>query len=203
MRIQFGADDVRILDESRSWQGHFSVRQLRLQHRLFAGGWSETLRREVFDRGDAVGVLPWDPLRDELVMLEQFRVGAMRNSDSPWMLELVAGVVEAGEDDEKVARRETQEEADLHIEQLEPVACFYPSAGACTEQVRLFVGKVSSAAAGGLHGCAEEGEDIRVHVLPRPQVLQWLEQGLINNGHTLITLQWLQIHGDALRRRWL
>jgi ADP-ribose pyrophosphatase len=202
MKTRFNADDVRILEQEEAWSGHFYLRRLHLQHRLFAGGWSETLAREVFDRGDAVGVLPWDPVRDELIMLEQFRPGAMRGDDSPWMLELVAGVVEVGESDTDVALRETREEAGLEVQQLEPVACFYPSAGACSEQVRLFVGRVDSAGAGGLHGCAEEAEDIQVHVLPRQQVLDWLQAGRINNGHTLIALQWLQLHGDNLRRRW-
>ena len=202
MKLQFGASDVRIVEQPRVFEGHFNVRRLSLQHRLFVGGWSDTLQREIFDRGDAVGVLPWDPARDELVMLEQFRPGAVRGDDSPWMLELVAGVVEAGESDEDVALREAREEADLAIDALEPVASFFPSAGACSEQVRLFVGRVSSEGAGGLHGCAHENEDIRVHVLPRAQVFEWLDQGLINNGHTLIALQWLRIHGASLAERW-
>lgn len=202
MKTRFSADDVRILEQQEAWNGHFSVRRLRLQHRLFAGGWSEALSREIFDRGDAVGVLPWDPARDELIMLEQFRPGAMRSEDSPWMLELVAGVVEDGESDTDVAHREMREEAALEVQQLEPVACFYPSAGACSEQVRLFVGRVDGTGAGGLHGCEHEGEDILVHALPREQVLQWMAQGRINNGHTLIALQWLALNGEALRRRW-
>jgi ADP-ribose pyrophosphatase len=202
MDFKFGARDVRIIEQPQAYSGHFSLRRLSLQHRLFGGGWSETLTREVFDRGDAVGVLPWDPRRDELVMLEQFRVGAVRDQDNPWMLELVAGIVEAGENDAEVALREAQEEAALELLALEPVACFYPSAGACSEQVRLFVGRVDSDGVGGVHGCSDEGEDIRVHVLPRLQVLEWLAAGKISNGHTLIALQWLQINGDALAQRW-
>ena len=96
MELCFGAQDVRVIEESQTFAGYFSVRRVSLQHRLFAGGWSDPLSREVFERGDAVGVLPWDPVSDELIMLEQFRVGAMRGTDSPWMLELVAGVVEDG-----------------------------------------------------------------------------------------------------------
>jgi ADP-ribose pyrophosphatase len=157
----------------------------------------------VFDRGDAVGVLPWDPVTDELILLEQFRVGAMRGGDSPWMLELVAGIVEAGESDQEVARREAVEEAALDIQELEPVACYYPSSGACSEQVRLFVGKAARPTAPGIHGCTDEGEDIRVHVLPREQVMALLDAGEIVNGHTLITLQWLRLHGESLRERWL
>ena len=202
MDMQFTAQDLRVVADSRVYEGHFAVRRISLQHRLFAGGWSETLEREVFERGDAVGVLPWDPVRDELVMLEQFRVGALRGADSPWMLELVAGIVEAGESDEDVAGREAMEEASLEIQSLEPIARFYPSAGACSEQVRLFIGRVDSGAAGGVHGCAGEGEDIRVHALPRQQLMQWLAEGKISNGHTLVALQWLQIHEQTLRRRW-
>jgi ADP-ribose pyrophosphatase len=202
MKFKFGAADVRILNETAAYSGHYGVRQLRLQHKLFAGGWSDELSRELFERGDAVGVLPWDPVRDELVMIEQFRVGAIRGEENPWMLELVAGVVEPGESDESVARRESLEEAGIEVLVLEPIARFFPSAGACSEQLRLFVGQVDSSSAGGLHGNAEESEDIRVHVLPRAQVLEMLACGEINNGHTLIALQWLQLHGDALRQRW-
>jgi ADP-ribose pyrophosphatase len=203
VNFRFGAQDVRVLADETLWSGFFSMRRLTLQHRLFAGGWSAELTRELFERGDAVGVLLYDPQRDELVMLEQFRVGALRGQDNPWMLELVAGVVEPGEDDASVARREALEEAALEIMELEPTACFYPSAGACSEQVRLFIGKVCSEKAGGIHGCEHEGEDIRLHVMARQEVLRRLQAGEITNGHTLIALQWLQIHGDELRTRWL
>jgi ADP-ribose pyrophosphatase len=202
MQLSFGAQDVRLREDSQAHSGYFSVRRLVLSHRLFAGGWSDPLTRELFERGDAVGVLPWDPERDELIMLEQFRVGAMRGEDSPWMLELVAGVVEEGESDEEVARREAVEEAALEIQQLHPVACYYPSAGACSERVRLFIGKVSSPSEAGIHGCRDEGEDIKVHVMPRQQVVELLESGQIANGHTLIALQWLQLHAADLRERW-
>jgi ADP-ribose pyrophosphatase len=202
MKRRFGADDVRVVAEQQVFSGYFSVRKATVQHRLFAGGWSDSLSREVFDRGDAVGVLPWDPVTDELIMLEQFRIGAMRGTDSPWMLELVAGIVEPGETDEQVARREAVEEAALVIHDLEPVATLYPSAGACSEQVRLFIGKASRPDELGVYGNANEGEDIQVHVLPRRQVLDWLTAGHINNGHTLIALQWLALHGDKLRERW-
>lgn len=203
MNLRFGPGDLQILSDVTAWSGYFSIRRITLRHRLFSGGWSGELTRELFERGDAVGVLLYDPLRDELVMLEQFRVGAIRDSDSPWMLELVAGIVEAGESDQAVARREAVEEAALEIEEFESIASFFPSAGACSEQVRLFVGKVSSAGAGGVHGCADEGEDIQLHVMSRPEVLELLAAGKITNGHTLIALQWLQIHGEALRQRWL
>ena len=202
LELTFGAQDVRILEQQTAWSGHFAIRKLTLQHRRFAGGWSEPLVREVFERGDAVGVLPYDPVTDSLVMIVQFRPGAMRGDDSPWMLELIAGVVESGESDEQVVHREAMEEAGCELSELLPIATVLPSAGACTEQVRLFCGRVSSAAIGGIHGLVEEGEDILVHSVSRHDALQLLAQDLIPNGHTLIALQWLHIHGQSLRERW-
>ena len=202
IELKFGAQDVRMLDEQTVWTGHYAMRRLTIQHRRFAGDWSDPLVREVFERGDAVAVLPYDPVTDSLVMIEQFRPGAMRGDDSPWMLELIAGVVEDGENDEDVAHREAMEEAACSLSELTPIATVFPSAGACSEQVRLFCGRVSSAAIGGLHGLQEEGEDILVHSVSREDALQMLADDLIPNGHTLIALQWLHIHGESLRERW-
>lgn len=202
MRLRFGEDAVRVLAEESAYRGFFSLRRLTLQHRLFAGGWSEPLTRELFERGDAVGVLPYEPESDSLVMLEQFRPGALRAGESPWMLELIAGVVEPGEDDAAVAHREAREEAACEFSELLPIARYYPSAGACTEQVRLFCGRVVSAGVGSIQGADGEGEDILVHRVPRLEALDMLARGEIVNGHTLIALQWLQLQGDALRQRW-
>jgi ADP-ribose pyrophosphatase len=202
VELTFGAQDVRLLEDQTVWSGHFSMRRLTLQHRRFAGGWSEPIVREVFERGDAVAVLPYDPAQDTLVMIEQFRPGAMRGDDSPWMLELIAGIIESGERDEDVVHREAMEEAACEISELVPIATVFPSAGACTEQVRLYCGRVSKAAIGGHFGLEEEGEDILVHSVRRVDALRMLAENRIPNGHTLIALQWLQLHVDSLRERW-
>ena len=202
-RLRFGAEDVDLQQREQSFRGYFSLETLTLRHRLFAGGWSTPVRRELFQRGDAVGVLPWDPVADELVLIEQFRVGAIRDDDSPWMLELIAGIVEAGESDTAVVHREAEEEAGCQLGQLEQIATFYPSAGACSEQIRLFVGEVTQSQPGTVQGLDSEHEDILVHQLPREQVMQMLDRNDINNGHTLIALQWLARHADRLRAQWL
>jgi ADP-ribose pyrophosphatase len=200
--LRFGAQDVQVLEDSRVWQGHYAMRRLTLRHRRFDGQWSDTITREVFERGDAVGVLPYNPEDDSLVLIEQIRAGAIRGSDSPWMLELIAGVVEPGEADEAVVHREAMEEAACTLSELEPIATVFPSAGACSEQVRLFCGRVQSASIGGFHGVAEEGEDILVHAVPRSEAMRLLAADRVPNGHTLIALLWLARHGDALRERW-
>ncbi|MAT92359.1 MAG: ADP-ribose diphosphatase [Halioglobus sp.] len=201
-QLRFGAGDVRVLEDREVWSGHYAMRRLRLQYRSFSGGWNDPVTREVFERGDAVGVLPWHPASDTLVMVEQFRAGALRGDASPWMLELVAGVVEAGESDAQVAGREAMEEAACELAELVPIATVFPSAGACSEQVRLYCARVADLPPGGVHGVAEEGEDILVHAVPRREALELLARDEVPNGHTLIALQWLQLHGDALLRRW-
>ncbi len=200
--LRFGADAVRVLKEEKAFQGYFSIRRLTLQHRCFEGGWSDPLVREVFDRGDVVGVLPYDPDTDSLVMIEQFRPGAMRGSDSPWMLELVAGVIEAGESEEEVVHREAREEADCELSELIPIARYYTTPGACSERVQLYCGRVTQAGIGAVHGLASEGEDILVHAIAREDALRMLAADQISNGLTLVALQWLALQGESLRQRW-
>jgi ADP-ribose pyrophosphatase len=193
---------MRVLHEERVFQGYFAVDRVSFQYRSFGGGWCAPVTREVFERGSAVGVLPYDVEADALVLIEQFRAGSRRDSQSPWMLELVAGIVEDGESDEEVLRREAVEEAGCTLAELEPIASFYPSAGACSEHVRLFCGRVLSADVGAVRGLPEEGEDILVHRLGREAVLELLAANRINNGHTLIALQWFALHWERLRLRW-
>ena len=200
---RFGAGDVEVQRQEGGFSGYFSVDTLTLRHRLQSGEWSESMRRELFQRGDAVAVLPWDMVADEVVLIEQFRVGAMRDNDSPWMLELIAGIVETGESDVNVVHREADEEAGCVLGRLEPIATFYPSAGACSEQIRVFVGELVSAKPGTIQGLDSEHEDILVHQLPRGAVLAMLDRGEINSGHTLIALHWLARHGERLRAAWL
>jgi ADP-ribose diphosphatase len=202
LELTYSAGDVRLLQDEVVYAGYFKIRKVSLQHRRFDGSWSEPVVRELFERGDAVGVLPYDPVSDSVILIEQFRPGAMRGNASPWMLELIAGIVDSGEQDESVAHREAMEEAGCTLSSLEPVATVFPSSGACTEQVRLFCGRLVSAEVGAIRGLAEEGEDILVHQISRADAMQLLADDKVPNGHTLIALQWLCIHGDQLRERW-
>ena len=200
---QYTRADVEILEQDWVFRGYFGVRQVILRHRKFDGSWSEAITRELFERGDAVAVLPYDVARDELILIEQFRPGALNDGGSPWMLELVAGVVEPDESDSEVAHREALEEAGCNLDKIELIATFYPSAGACTEQIRCCVGRVDSAPERGVFGLDEEHEDIKVHRVSCEQAFAMLHDNKVNNGHTLIALQWLALNHQALRKRWL
>lgn len=194
--------DVEILEKTTVYDGYFRIDRYRLRHRLHAGGWTAPLEREVFERGHAVAVLPYDPVRDEIVLLEQFRIGAHAAGRQPWLVEIVAGIIEDGETVEDVARRECLEEAGCAIEELEPLYDYLVSPGGTSESVSLFIGHVDAANAGGIYGLAEEDEDIRAFCVPTDEALNMLAQGGIGNAVALIALQWLALNKDNLRKKW-
>jgi ADP-ribose pyrophosphatase len=197
-----GADDVEILGREQCFRGFYRLDRLRLRHRQFSGAMGQELSRELFIRHDAVCVLPYDPLRDEVVLIEQFRVGAMHKGGNPWLLELVAGLIDKDEQPEEVAHREALEEADLALQALWPISQYFPSPGGSDERVYLYVGRCDSSNAGGVHGLAEEGEDIKVHVLSFAEALQAVKDGTINNAASIIALQWLALNRDEVRGLW-
>jgi ADP-ribose pyrophosphatase len=194
--------DFQLIEKKTVCQGYFRIDLYRFRHRLFAGGWSGEVRREVFERGHAVVVLPYDPERDTVVMIEQFRIGAAAAGMPMWQMEVVAGIIGEGEAPEAVARREAQEEAGCEILDLVPVYHYLASPGGSSETVRLFCGRVDSRGLGGIHGLPEEHEDIRVEVVPFAEARARLEGGRIGNAPTIIALQWLIQNRDSLRQRW-
>ncbi|MDF0733859.1 NUDIX domain-containing protein [Pseudomonas entomophila] len=193
---------VEIVERTNCFQGFYKLDRVRLRHELFAGGLGREISRELFVRHDAVCVLPYDPLRDEVVLIEQFRVGALGKTDNPWLIELVAGLIDKDEQPEEVAHREAEEEAGLSFGALWPMTRYFPSPGGSDEFVHLFLGRCSSEGAGGLHGLEEEGEDIRVRVWSFEDALQAVRDGRIANAASIIALQWLALNRDEVRGMW-
>lgn len=210
VRRTLTAKDVRVFNKGSPFKGYFRIDRYRLNHRLFEGGWSAPMTREVFERGHAVGVLLYDPDRDVVVLIEQFRIGAyavlpsprFRRSVSPWLMEIVAGIIEKGESAADVARRESLEEAGCEIRDLVHVCDYMVSPGGSTETVILFCGRVRAPRHGSIHGIDAEHEDIRVHVVPSARALKWLDSGLACNSMIVIALQWFHLNRDRLRKRW-
>jgi ADP-ribose pyrophosphatase len=195
---------LQILERKTVYRGFFRIDRYRIRHRLFNGGWSGELVREVFERGHAVGVLLYDPRRDAVVLIEQFRLAAYLAGFTPWQLEVVAGIVEPSDRGEaEVALRETREETGLVIEgALLPIHRYLTSPGGTTEYVHLFCGQVDSTDAGGIHGLADEHEDIKVVVKSYEEVMALLRADRIENGFALVALYWLAANRDRLRQSW-
>lgn len=173
----------------------------RFKHKLFAGGWSDVVEREMFERGHAAAMLPYDPKTDQVVIIEQIRIGALEH-EHPWQLEIVAGMIDRAESAEEVIRREAEEEAGITVGRVASVTSYYPSSGGCSEKLDVFVGEVDASKAHGIHGLDYEDEDIRVHVLSREQAYQWVKDGRFENGASIIALQWLQLNHQELRSQW-
>jgi len=200
--VTFTKNDVEIIEREKLYSGFFSLELYRFRHRLFNGEMSGEVRREIFERGHAAVLLPFDPVRDEVVLIEQIRIAALDTSETPWLLEMVAGMIEEGETPEDVARREAEEEAGLKVGRTKPVLSYLASPGGATERSSILVGEVDATIAEGIHGLADENEDIRVHVVSREQAYQWVKEGKIDNAASVIALQWLQLHYQDLRNEW-
>ncbi len=204
------SDDVEVIEKTAAYQGYFRIDRYRLKHRLFEGGWSGEVVREIFERGHAVAVLPFDPDLGKLVLIEQFRAGALAalaspwfdDDASPWLIECIAGIIEEGESPEDVARRETVEEAGCEIQDIVPVCHYLVSPGGSSESVFVFCGRVDASNVGGIHGLTEEHEDIRAIAVPVIEAFEWLESGRIVNAMTLVTLQWFKLNHPRLCERW-
>ena len=189
---QFATQDVKITGDKLLANSFHQFREITLEHACFNGG-SVKVTRDLLCRRNAVAVLLHDPQRDEVVMIEQFRIGALDRPQGPWQLEIVAGIVEEGEELEAVARRETTEETGLEVLSLEHLYQYSPSPGGTREVVDVFYAKVDSSNAQGIHGLAEEGEDIKVHVMSTKSAFDLLKSGAIDNSPAIIALQWLQL----------
>ncbi len=201
MNSTFNRNDVELLGKKTLYKGFFRMEEYRFKHRLFNGGWSEEVCREVFERGHAVVVLPYDPVTDEVVLIEQIRIPVLESGKTPWLLELVAGMIDSGQASADVARRELQEEAGLSAQSLTKVNEFFSSPGGTSERFDFYWAKVCAADAKGIHGLADEQEDIRVHVLSREQAYQMVVAGRIDNASTVIGLLWLQLNYQEIAKQ--
>ena len=182
--------------------GFLTLVRYRLRHGLFGGGWSDVMTRERIEHLNAAAVLLYDPCRDQVVMVEQFRIGAMECGPGAWVVEPPGGVIASGESPAAVAVREAEEETGCRITDLEPIASFHVSPGVAAERLHLFCGRTDATRAEGIHGLAAEGEDIRVLVLDVNQALADLRAGRMDTMTAIIALQWLALNRKCLRRAW-
>jgi ADP-ribose pyrophosphatase len=204
------ATDVEIVEKETPFQGYFRVDRYRLRHRLHNGEMGAEISREIFERGHAAAGLLYDPDLDLLVLLEQFRPGAYAalqspwysDDHSPWLIEIVAGIIEQGETPEDVIRREAVEEAGCPVEEIEPICHYLVTPGGSTESIFAFCCKVDASNAGGVHGLDEEGEDIKVFTATPEEAFAMLDDGRICNSMSMIPMFWFQRNRDRLKAAW-
>ena len=141
------------------FQGYYQVDKLKFRHSLFGGGTSELIDREMFVRGNVAAVLAYDPISDSIALVEQFRIGAMNQPDNPWLLEVIAGMIEKGEEPEQVAIRESKEEAGLNLSEVRLIRRYLASPGCTPEEVFIYYAETDLSQVQGVHGLEEEGEE--------------------------------------------
>ncbi|NQV98627.1 MAG: NUDIX domain-containing protein [Rhodospirillales bacterium] len=205
------ANDVEVVARKTLYQGYFRLDQYIFRHKLFEGGWGEAISREVLERGHAACCLLFDPDLDELVFIEQFRPGAYaalqspwydREKDSPWQIEVVAGVIDENETPEDLVRREAMEESGCQVHELELISQYLVTSGCSSETQMLYCGRVDARTASGIHGLAHEGENIRVFRTPTAEAFKMLADGTFNNATVLLAMYWFQQNHPRLRRQW-
>ncbi|PKI12837.1 NUDIX domain-containing protein [Colwellia sp. 12G3] len=200
--MKFNNEQVSVHSVVTKYQGFFKMNEYTLQHKLFSGEQSLLFTREIFERGDAVVVVPYDAKLDKVLLIEQFRPGALRGDDSPWLLEFIAGMFDANESAIEVAIREAKEEADLTLcsNDLVPIMQYLSSPGGMSERIHLYLAHFDSnkVKTGTVYGLPEENEDILLHLVSRPDALELLAKGKITNAATIIGLQWLAMNYQSL-----
>ena len=202
----FTLKDLKIENKRRVYQGFFAMDLYTMTYPRFDGGCNTSLKREIFERGhNAVAVLPYDPKTDRVQLIEQFRPGALSDRDSPWLIEVIAGMIDGDESPEQTVVREAREETGLDIDPkyLRMIADQFPSPGGCSERTVLYVGRADLSHIRTHGGLESESEDIRVFTAPAEEAFAQCDNGRIHNAAALITLMYLRIHHDEIRESFL
>lgn len=197
--INFKQSDVEIIDKKRTFNGFFKIDEYHFRHALFSGGQSDVIVREIFERGDAVAVLPYDPKLNAVLLIEQIRIGALSETKSPWLLEVIAGMTDGSLDYEAVVRKEAQEESGIKLNHVELMLSYLSSPGGTSERIYLYYAETDLSEVGGVFGAPDEGEDIKVHIVPIEQAFALVDNGEVDNAATIICLQWLKLNQDKLK----
>ena|SRR3990167_6687211 len=198
----FTQNDYQIVNREVLYQGFFRLVRNHIRHVKFDNTWTVEFTREILERPSAVGVIPYDPVLDQVILIEQFRSGAMANPESPWLIEVIAGIYQHNDIPAEVIRHEAQEEAGMELLDLYPLYEYFVSPGGSNEHFILYCGRVDASSAGGIFGLADEHEDIRAFPLPLDEAIELMREGKIKTAPAIIALQWLQLNREWLRQLW-
>lgn len=179
-------------------KGFYRIEKIKFKHDLFEGGQSDMVDREQFVRGNVVAVLAHDPKLDKVALVEQFRIGARNRPGHPWLIEVIAGMIEAGEQPHDVAVREAYEEAGIKLENVKQVMHYLASPGSTSEEIFLFYAHADLSDAKGVFGLDEETEDILLHVVDADEAIGMMDEGIVCNALSIVALQWFRHYRSTL-----
>lgn len=201
-RTHYTRDDITAFDTRRPWSGFYSIQETDYSYPRFDGRQSERIVRATYVTGEAVNVLPYDPVHDRVLLIEQFRLAAhVAGDEHPWKIECVAGRIDPGEAPADCAHRETHEETGLTLNRLLPAASYYPQVGGTTTFFHAYVGLADLSDVTQSHrGLEDEAEDIRTHVIGYDEAMSMLSEGLLDNGPLILLLLWLGSQRASLRK---
>lgn len=203
LKNTFSKQDYEIIEKTILHQSVFCLTQYKIRHCLFNGGTSDTVERTVLERKSAAAVLLFDPILEKVILIEQFRPGPLSHSDNPWLFEIVAGVIEPNEKPDEVAIREAVEEAGCTVLDLIPMCDYYVSPGGSNEYLHIYLGKVDASHASGIHGLADEHEDIRVVCISLDQAFAEMRENRIKTAPAVVALLWLELHLMEVKKLWI
>lgn len=197
---QYTQKDIKVLSRESIYQGFVKLEKVSIQYRLFnQDKFSKVVERELIHRKKAAGVLIYNDEQKRFALIEQFRIGAIEDTRTPWHLEIIAGVLDGDESPEECIYRESIEEASCKLYDLEHLFTFYPSAGSCDELLYLYTAQADFPESGSIFGLAEEGENIKLHLFDYSQVQDLFLNEQLRNAPVIIALQWLKQHIQALQ----
>tara|TARA_B110000503_G_scaffold74761_1_gene115451 strand:+ start:6811 stop:7467 length:657 start_codon:yes stop_codon:yes gene_type:complete len=197
LKHKYSSQDVLVKKKEEVFSGFFKMLRITLRYKLFSGEWSKFIKRELFQRNAAVGILLYDPIHKLVGLIEQFRIGALDERSGPWLFEVVAGMVDSGESLEEAALREVKEEVGIEDIQLKHICEYWVSPGGTNERMHLYCGVTNLVGLKGNFGMNEHSEDISLHIIAEDDVFLCLKKGQCNNAATTISLMWLQKHSDS------
>ncbi|MDE1174339.1 MAG: NUDIX domain-containing protein [Parvibaculaceae bacterium] len=192
--------DIDILERRTIGQGWGKLERFKLRHRRYDGAWSAPIERDLYTIAEVMVVIPYDPALDAILLVEQFRTCGLHWGEATWLVEGIAGIVEPGEDPRETARREAVEEGNCEIRDIMPIMTGYSSPGGYGERAHLFAARADlSGAGGGVHGLADEGEDIRALVVSLDEAYAAGQDGRIQDLKTVLMVQWLVLNRARLQ----
>ena len=180
----------KIINKKNIHSGFFKMNEVTLKYKKYNGSWSNEIKRELFGGAQVSAVLPYDPKKNEIVLIQQFRPGTISKNYNNYLYEIVAGIIDDGESPETAAKRECLEETGCKVKKLTPIQGYFPAPGSSESFYNLYLAEIETFKGERIMGLENENEDIFVKSYKISDVKEKLEAGKIINGLTLIALQW-------------